>query len=375
MIFEIYHKVKTNMEKLNYNEAFPEIQHLIYAIELRDAYTQGHSQRVAEYAYILATLADLDDDLAHEIYVAGLLHDVGKIGIPDAILLKPGKLESDEYKLVQQHGSLSGKILQKMKKFSFLAPIARHHHEDYNGSGYPDGLKGEEIPLGARVISIVDVFDALTSKRIYRGTMKVTKALEIMQDMQNNEKFDPKLYKIFLLNIEKFKYTLNGFITTQSPVSELEELDFLRNNFFYSDSLTKLLNRKAMLTILKKSSFNEDNIVLGKLNVKSFKSYNELYGTDRGDILLQKIAQFLKDGLNANIHLKEAQLNDMFLFRPHADIFIFMHVSKKVDFLSYKIKNILKTIVSKLGIEIDYTVLVKGEKLQRNIEKQISALL
>jgi len=363
------------MEKLNYDEAFPEIQHLIYAIELRDAYTQGHSQRVAEYAYILATLAELNDNLTHEIYVAGLLHDVGKIGIPDAILLKPGKLEIDEYKLVQQHGSLSGKILQKMKKFSFLAPIAKHHHEDYNGSGYPDGLKGEDIPLGARVISIVDVFDALTSKRIYRGTMKVAKALEIMQGMQDNGKFDPTLYKVFLSNIEKFKYTLDGFSTSKTPVTELEELDFLRNNFFYSDPLTKLLNRKAMLTILKKSSFNEHNIVLGKLNIKAFRAYNELYGTDKGDLLLQKVALFVKEDLHAITNLKEAKLNDMFLFHPHSDIFIFMHVSKKVDFLSYKVEAILEKIEVKLGIEMEYEILVNGQKLQRNVEKQISALL
>jgi len=363
------------MEKLNYDEAFPEIQHLIYAIELRDAYTQGHSQRVAEYAYILAKLAKIDEHLTQDIYVAGLLHDVGKIGIPDAILLKPGKLEVDEYKLVQQHGSLSGKILEKMKKYSFLAPIAKHHHEDYNGKGYPDGLKGEDIPLGARVISIVDVFDALTSKRIYRGIMKLSVALEIMNNMQQGGKFDPKLYEIFISNIEKFKLTHDELVDDEVPISELEELDFLRNNFFYSDSLTKLLNRKAMLTILKKNSFNENNVVLGQLNIKSFRAYNELYGTDKGDILLKKIAQYLKNGLNANTHLKEAKLNDMFLFRPHSDIFIFLHVSKKVDFISYKVEAIVDDIKAKLGVDLEYKILINGEKFHRNLEKQISALL
>ena len=363
------------MGKLDYNEAFPEIQHLIYAIELRDSYTQGHSQRVAEYALILSTLAEIDDEYCHEIYVAGLLHDVGKIGIPDAILLKPGKLEVDEYKLVQQHGSLSGEILQKMKKFSYLAPIAKHHHEDYSGNGYPDGLKGEDIPLGARVLSIVDVFDALTSKRIYRDSMAIQTALRIMEDMQKSLKFDPSLYKIFISNIEKFILTMNGFLNEQSSPTELQELDFLRNNFFFADPLTKLLNRGAMLTILKKSSFHNDNAVLGKLNIKKFKEYNNLYGSEKGDILLKKVANILKDRLKAITNMKEAELNDMFIFRPNADVYIFLHISTRANFLSYKIGTICKEIKDKLGVELDFNLILSGELLSRKVEKRISSLL
>ncbi|MEA1892654.1 MAG: HD domain-containing protein [Campylobacterota bacterium] len=363
------------MEKLNFNEALPEIQHLIYAIELRDNYTQGHSQRVAEYALILAALAEIDDEYTHEIYVAGLLHDIGKIGIPDAILLKPGKLAGDEYKLVQQHGSLSGKILQKMQKFSYLAPIVKHHHEDYSGKGYPDGLKGENIPLGARVLSIVDVFDALTSKRIYRDSMKTERAISIMDDMQSSLKFDPTLYRVFIKNIDKFINTLNGFTNSTAPQTELQELDFLRNNFFFSDPLTKLLNREGMLTLLKKCSFNNDSIVLGRLDIKAFREYNNLYGSDKGDKLLQNVASILKSSLKALTDIKEPQLNDMFIFRPHADIFIFLSISRKVDFLSYKIESICSDIEESLGVKIEYELLLKGEKLARNIEKQISSLL
>jgi len=363
------------MEKLNYDAAFPEIQHLIYAIELRDNYTQGHSQRVAEYALILATLAEIDDEYCHEIYVAGLLHDVGKIGIPDAILLKPGKLEADEYKLIQQHGSLSGKILQKMQKFSYLAPIAQHHHEDYSGKGYPDGLKGEEIPLGARVLSIVDVFDALTSKRIYRDSMKIERALYIMDDMQEGLKFDPALYTVFKKNIKKFTSTLEAYLNSTVPQTELQELDFLRNNFFFADPLTKLLNREGMLTLLKKCSFRNDNIVLGKLDIKAFREYNNLYGSDKGDRLLQKVANILQESLKAITHIKDPELNDIFLFRPQADIFIFLSLNRKVDFLSYKVENILKDIKERLGIEMLLEISIKGKKLSRNIEKQISSLL
>ncbi len=363
------------MNNLNYKETFPEIQHLIYAIELRDSYTQGHSQRVAEYSMILATLADIPFEETQEIYVAALLHDIGKIGIPDAILLKPGKLEDDEYTLIKQHGSISGKIIQKMVKYSFLAPIVKHHHEDYNGSGYPDGLKGENIPLGARIISIVDVFDALTSTRIYRNSMGTPKALEIMDDMQKNLKFDPKLYDIFIKYFDKFILTLNSFTNEENKNPEFMELDFLRNNFFFTDSLTKLLNREGMLTMLKKCSFNNDHIVLMKLNLKSFRDYNNLYGTDKGDRLLQKVAKFLKDGLKAQTNIKEPQENDMFLARPNADHFFFLSVNRKVDFLTYKIKDIYKNIETKLGIKLDFEVLIKGGILDRNIEKQMSSIL
>ncbi len=363
------------MKELDHNQAFPDIQHLIYAMELRDNYTQGHSQRVAEYALILATLAELDDDYCHEIYIAGLLHDIGKIGIPDAILLKPGKLEVEEYKLIQEHGSLSGKILQKMHKYRVLTPIVRHHHEDYNGCGYPDNLKAENIPLGARVLSIVDVFDALTTKRIYRGSMSIDKALQIMHGMQEKIKFDPRLYDIFIQNFQKFSFTLNSFRDASQPHKELQELDSLRNNFFFTDPLTKLFNREGMLTILKKCSFNEHHVVLGKLDIESFREYNNLYGTDRGDVLLQKVAKILKAKLKATTHMKEPELNDMFVFRPQADIYLFLSLNRKVDFLSYKIDALREEVELKLGVKLKYELLVGGKTLIKNIEKQISSLL
>ncbi|MEA2049516.1 MAG: HD domain-containing phosphohydrolase [Campylobacterota bacterium] len=167
--------------------SFSDINHLVYAIELRDAYTQGHSERVAKYSYILSATLGLSLEDCNQIYTASLLHDVGKIGIPDAVLLKPGKLEENEYQLIKQYGTLSGKILEKMEHFKYLAPTVKHHHENYNGTGYPDGLKAKEIPLGARIISIADVFDALTTRRIYRGAMSLEKAISIMDNMQEGE--------------------------------------------------------------------------------------------------------------------------------------------------------------------------------------------
>jgi HD-GYP domain-containing protein (c-di-GMP phosphodiesterase class II) len=181
-----------------------EIKPLIYAMEIRDSYTQGHSEHVGIYVKEFASFLGMDKKKCDELYIAGLLHDVGKIGIPDNILLKPGRLEKDEFDIIKLHSVISGKIVEKLPDFTYLADIVKHHHENYDGSGYPDGLKGEEIPFGARVLSLADVFDALTTGRVYRRTLNLEKALIIMDNMQKNNKFDPNLYPKFVEFIKNF---------------------------------------------------------------------------------------------------------------------------------------------------------------------------
>jgi HD-GYP domain-containing protein (c-di-GMP phosphodiesterase class II) len=186
------------------NKNIEEIKPLIYAIEIRDFYTQGHSEHVAVYSKEFASFLGMNEKECNDIYIAGLLHDIGKIGIPDNILLKPGKLEKDKFDIIKLHSSISGKIVEKLPNFSYLAKVVRHHHENYDGSGYPDGLKGEEIPFGARVLSLADVFDALTTGRVYRRALNLEKALIIMDNMQKNNKFDPNLYPKFVEFIKNF---------------------------------------------------------------------------------------------------------------------------------------------------------------------------
>jgi len=354
--------------------SFPDINHLVYAIELRDAYTQGHSQRVAKYSYILASTMGLTLEECNEIYIASLLHDVGKIGIPDAILLKPGKLENSEYELIQQHGPLSGKILEKMEKFSFLAPIVRHHHEDYNGSGYPDHLKGEEIPLGSRIISIADVFDALTTRRIYRAAMPLEKAILILNNMQENMKFDPKIFDIFM-KIVKEQGVLEENEIGISHTIKLSELDILRNNFFFSDSLTKLLNRDALIALLRKCADYEYTVICGKLDIENFRDYNKLYGTVKGDILLKNSAIKMKKYLKGITSIEEPSNNNLYLFRLHADIFIYLYIGKKFDYINFKIEKLVKNINKELGIKIKYTPIIINDKVPNNIEKKIGYML
>jgi putative two-component system response regulator len=137
-------------------------------IEARDPGTQGHCERLATYATALGAHLGLSDDQQLALYRGGYLHDVGKVGIPDAILLKPGRLDPSEYIVMQQHPVIGDSICREMRLLQDVTPIVRHHHERADGTGYPDGLAGDEIPLLAQVLAIVDVYDALTSDRPYR---------------------------------------------------------------------------------------------------------------------------------------------------------------------------------------------------------------
>jgi putative two-component system response regulator len=167
------------------------------AIDAKDAYTKGHSGRVAEYAREIAKRAGYSFDRQEEIYMMGLLHDVGKIGVPDAVINKPGKLTDEEFEIIKTHPGRGARILQNIEEMPKLAIGARWHHERFDGKGYPDGLSGEEIPEEARIIAVADAYDAMTSNRSYRGI--------IPQDVVKGEfekglgtQFDPRFAAIML---------------------------------------------------------------------------------------------------------------------------------------------------------------------------------
>lgn len=152
------------------------------AIDARDPYTQGHSERVARLGYELAKLLTLSDPACQEIYLAGILHDIGKIGVPDAVLLKNGALTDDEFRIIQQHPEIGYRIVERMGQLKFALPGVLHHHERFDGNGYPHGLAGDSIPLMARVLAVADAFDAMTSSRPYRDAMPLEKAVGIISN-------------------------------------------------------------------------------------------------------------------------------------------------------------------------------------------------
>lgn len=157
------------------------VRTIINAIDAKDPYTCGHSDRVASYAKRIAVRLGLSEDECEQVYMAGVLHDVGKIGVPDSILGKPGKLTDEEYAIVKKHPEIGHAILKHLQQLDYVLPGVLHHHEAVNGSGYPLGLIGEAIPLHGRILAVADAYDAMTSNRPYRNGMPSEKAEAILK--------------------------------------------------------------------------------------------------------------------------------------------------------------------------------------------------
>lgn len=191
-------------------KALDDSQSIIYAlavaVEAKDPYTRGHSERVADYSVKLAASIGLPSNQFDNIRGAALLHDIGKIGISGSILRKPGTLTAMEFQQVKKHPIIGERICSSLKFAQAMLPIIRHHHEHYNGKGYPDGLKGEKIPLSARVVAVADAFDAMTSDRPYRSGMSPEEALAILE-IGAGSQWDSKLVSEFvgLMRMEQDK--------------------------------------------------------------------------------------------------------------------------------------------------------------------------
>ena len=166
-------------------------------LDLKDLNTGVHSTRLAEWALHVASELGMDDAGLGDIETAALLHDIGKIGIPDAILNKPGKLTEDEYDLMKKHPEYGWAVLRQVPGMDRASLLILHHHESFDGRGYPGGLKGEEIPLGSRIVSVIDSFDAMVSNRPYRNGLPFEEAERRLLQCSGTQ-FDPEVVKIFL---------------------------------------------------------------------------------------------------------------------------------------------------------------------------------
>jgi putative two-component system response regulator len=170
---------------------------LARSIEGKDPYTHGHCERLSECSARLGQHLDLSEDQITALRRAGVVHDIGKVAVPDSILLKPAKLTSEEWKLMKEHPVMGERICAPLKSFRPVLPIIRHHHEKLDGSGYPDGLRGENIPITARVLQIVDVYDALTTERPYKKAFSVPEALQTMKDEVGKGWWDAHIFAQF----------------------------------------------------------------------------------------------------------------------------------------------------------------------------------
>lgn len=173
------------------------VETLRFTVEAKDPYTRGHSDRVSAYSVLIGQHLGLSDSDINTLKIGGLFHDIGKIGIPDSILLKDSKLTDDEYSEIKNHPSIGAHILCNAKVFQDIIPIVKHHHERYDGKGYPSQLAGEDIPYFARIAAVADTFDAMTSKRTYRDALPLEVVKAEIERCAGTQ-FDPKIAKVFL---------------------------------------------------------------------------------------------------------------------------------------------------------------------------------
>jgi putative two-component system response regulator len=189
-------RVKGLLDQLERAEGV--ITTLALTIEARDTYTAGHCDRLSRYAVAVGEVLGVDAPMMKALRLGGYLHDLGKIAVPDGILMKPGPLDAAERERIRQHPGAGADLVLGLKSLEDVRPIMRHHHERWNGTGYPDGLSGENIPLGARIISVVDVYDALHTERPYKPALPHSEAVGILERETDLGYWDPRVVSAFL---------------------------------------------------------------------------------------------------------------------------------------------------------------------------------
>lgn len=205
------------------------VRALVAAVDAKDSYTRGHSERVGVYSSRIARELSCKNEFIERIYLAGLLHDIGKIGIPDAIITKPTKLDPEEYELMKRHPEIGAGILESVSFLADIVPCVRHHHEWYDGSdrGYPDRLSGETIPFPSRIILVADTVEAMTSDRPYRKGLPLERVIQEIQKFSGTQ-FDPMAADAFLAIIERegedfieraSKFDIDSFLLETSEVA------------------------------------------------------------------------------------------------------------------------------------------------------------
>jgi putative two-component system response regulator len=189
-------RVKGLLDQLERAEGV--ITTLALTIEARDTYTAGHCDRLSRYAVAVGEVLGVDAPMMKALRLGGYLHDLGKIAVPDGILMKPGPLDAAERERIRQHPGAGADLVLGLKSLDDVRPIMRHHHERWNGTGYPDGLSDENIPLGARIISVVDVYDALHTERPYKPALPHAEAVGILERETDLGYWDPRVVSAFL---------------------------------------------------------------------------------------------------------------------------------------------------------------------------------
>ncbi len=290
---------------------------LVGMIEKRDSYTGGHSQRVAKYSMLIAKELGCAYEECEKLYQAGILHDIGKISTPDSILLKPGKLSDIEYKLIQEHVESGYDMLKKIYMYKELAKIIRCHHERYDGTGYPKGLKGDEIPFLSRIMMVADAFDAMTTNRIYKKRKSIDEALKEIKELSKIQ-FHPEIADVSFEALNKISIEKN---ISQLPKNELEKERF---SYFYKDQTVNTYNKSYFELILNKDCQEKKYKYLKAFYFHGLTKFNEKYSWNEGDEILAKFVSIL-----------EKISSKALIFRVHGEAFAVLleeNIQLKDDF-------------------------------------------
>lgn len=319
-------KRKRQMEKVSLQM----IQTLSTTIEAKDEYARGHSHRVAEYAALIADELGWSSEEIMNLKYAAHLHDIGKIGIPDMLLNKPARLTPEEYSVIKEHTVIGAEILKNISLIPHVAEVARSHHEHYDGTGYPDGLAGEDIPLSARIVAIADSYDAMNSRRIYRNALPPEK---IFEEIENNRglQFDPELADIFLklLCDDRVQICEHCEFSEDDP-----ELPFIENEIenFVSNVMSKLQTQEDsesfdFLTGLPMRSRGEKLTAqfmqqysgcLIFIDMDNLKKINDIHGHKAGDRALKVLGTLLTE-VSPNSIVCRLGGDEFLLFIPETD--------------------------------------------------------
>ncbi|WP_148226569.1 bifunctional diguanylate cyclase/phosphohydrolase [Hippea maritima] len=324
------------------------INSFILTIEMRDVYTKGHSQRVAYYARKIAQALGFSKEFVEKVYIAGLLHDIGKISIPDAILLKPDRLSRVEYEMIKYHSVMSYEIVRQFKSLKNLKEIAkmvRHHHERCDGNGYPDKLLCKNITKGARILAIADVFDALTTSRPYRKSFSKEDAIKIMAEDKGH--LDEKIFSK-VKNVLLESYAEAEKLVKDSLIPKV--FDDYKRRFSNIDPLTGILNRSALLKSIDSMIDRGDSFKLYMVDVKNMDLINIRCGNKVGDMILVKTAEILKEAEKYSV---------VSIGRFGGDSFILIKSSKGHDKSSKELKMFLENLSKRLKDSCDAGVLPK----------------
>jgi len=281
------------------------LESFVQMVEQRDTYTAGHSSRVAKYSKLIAQEMGYSKEECELLYRASILHDIGKVATPDNILLKPGKLSKFEYTLIQEHVLTSYEILKDIPMYKNLAEIIKSHHERYDGKGYPDGLKEDEIHPLSQIMIVADAFDAMTTNRIYQGRKSVDEAIKEVLICSGTQ-FHPKVAQAVTKALQNVK--LHGSIN-QLPVTDLEKERF---SYFYRDQATMVYNSTYLEFMLNQNKFDKKYTSLILLNMHNFHQYNKKYGWVEGDRLLKDFALFISSKFPST-HIFKIYGNDFVL--------------------------------------------------------------